>query len=97
MIAMKPIAEPQLLDELAAGRFDGPVEGYVVMEGPKYHGYALYKIDGALVTVLDCNVEDLFFLDGAVRACISAGEFRGAQRFAVHTACEPLVAWWQRL
>ena len=34
MIAMRPILEQDVLDLLNDGRFDGEVEGYVVMDGP---------------------------------------------------------------
>ena len=34
MIAMRPIREYDVIDLLNNGRFEGEVEGYVVMDGP---------------------------------------------------------------
>ena len=39
MIAMRPIREYDVIDLLNNGRFEGEVEGYVVMDGPKYLGH----------------------------------------------------------
>ena len=44
MIAMRPILEQDVLDLLNDGRFDGEVEGYVVMDGPNYLGLSLIHI-----------------------------------------------------
>ena len=41
MIAMRPILEPDVLELLNDGRFDGDIEGYVVMDGPNYLGHML--------------------------------------------------------
>ena len=43
MIAMRPIREYDVIDLLNNGRFEGEVEGYVVMDGPKYLGHMLYR------------------------------------------------------
>ena len=48
MIAMRPIDQPAVLDEINAGRFSGPVEGYVVMDGPQYLGNFLYKVENGV-------------------------------------------------
>ena len=48
MIAMRPIREYDVIDLLNNGRFEGEVEGYVVMDGPKYLGHMLYRVDGAV-------------------------------------------------
>ena len=69
MIAMRPIREYDVIDLLNNGRFEGEVEGYVVMDGPKYLGHMLYRVDGAVTQVLECGVEEKMFVDGAVRAC----------------------------
>ena len=74
MIAMRPIREYDVIDLLNNGRFEGEVEGYVVMDGPKYLGHMLYRVDGAVTQVLECGVEEKMFVDGAVRACVAAGE-----------------------
>ena len=77
MIAMRPIREYDVIDLLNKGRFEGEVEGYVVMDGPKYLGHMLYRVDGAVTQVLECGVEEKMFVDGAVRACVAAGENAG--------------------
>ena len=71
MIAMRPIREYDVIDLLNNGRFEGEVEGYVVMDGPKYLGHMLYRVDGAVTQVLECGVEEKMFVDGAVRACVN--------------------------
>ena len=81
MIAMRPIREYDVIDLLNNGRFEGEVEGYVVMDGPKYLGHMLYRVDGAVTQVLECGVEEKMFVDGAVRACVAAGENAGATSF----------------
>ena len=53
MIAMRPIREYDVIDLLNNGRFEGEVEGYVVMDGPKYLGHMLYRVDGAVTQVLE--------------------------------------------
>ena len=58
MIAMRPIREYDVIDLLNNGRFEGEVEGYVVMDGPKYLGHMLYRVDGAVTQVLECGVEE---------------------------------------
>ena len=79
MIAMRPIREYDVIDLLNNGRFEGEVEGYVVMDGPKYLGHMLYRVDGAVTQVLECGVEEKMFVDGAVRACVAAGENAGTK------------------
>ena len=73
MIAMRPIREYDVIDLLNNGRFEGEVEGYVVMDGPKYLGHMLYRVDGAVTQVLECGVEEKMFVDVAVRASVAAG------------------------
>ena len=80
MIAMRPIREYDVIDLLNNGRFEGEVEGYVVMDGPKYLGHMLYRVDGAVTQVLECGVEEKMFVDGAVRACVAAGENAGGRK-----------------
>ena len=58
MIAMRPIDQPAVLDEINAGRFSGPVEGYVVMDGPQYLGNFLYKVENGVTWVLDEQLAD---------------------------------------
>ena len=55
---MRPILEPDVLELLNDGRFDGDIEGYVVMDGPNYLGHMLYRIDGDFVDVLDCGLQE---------------------------------------
>ena len=93
MIAMRPIREYDVIDLLNNGRFEGDLEGYVVMYGPAYLGHMLYRVDGDVTSVLDCGVEKTMFIDGAVRACIAAGENAGASSFCVNEADEKLAEW----
>ncbi len=93
MLHFQPIAEPDVIALLNTGRFEGEVEGYIVMEGPDYHGYALFRLDGEAVALLDASLDDPLLLDGALRACLAAGEKRGAARFWVNADCPPLAAW----
>ncbi|MBD5093183.1 MAG: hypothetical protein HDT26_02625 [Subdoligranulum sp.] len=93
MIAMRPIREYDVIDLLNAGRFPGDVEGYIVMNGPEYLGHMLYRVDGAVTRVLDCGVENTALVDGAVRACVAAGEHAGASAFEVEAADSRLAEW----
>lgn len=95
MLAMRPIDEPDVLALLNRRRFEGEVEGYIMMDGPEYIGYALFKVQDDVTTVLDSDVTPEPLLDGIVRACIAAGESRGVQQFSVNTQHPPLVRWWQ--
>lgn len=95
MLAMRPIEEPDVVDLLNNGRFNGPVEGYILMDGPTYLGHALFRVENHITTVLDSDVQGNQQLDGIVRACIAAGENRGAKQFAVNRRHPPLAAWWQ--
>ncbi len=93
MIAMRPIREYDVIDLLNAGRFQGEVEGYIVMNGPEYLGHMLYRVDGAVTRVLDCGVENTALIDGAVRACVAAGERAGASSFEVEASDARLAQW----
>lgn len=95
MLAMRPIEELDVVALLNDGRFDGPVEGYMMMDGPTYLGHALFWVQDGVTTVLDSGVEDNTFLDGIVRACIAAGENRGAKLFDVNHEHPRLQQWWQ--
>ena len=95
MLAMHPIDEPDVIDLLNAGRFEGDVEGYILMEGPDYLGHALFRVESGITTVLDSGVENTQMLDGIIRACIAAGDNRGAKRFLVNQQHPPLQKWWQ--
>lgn len=94
MLAMRPINEPDVVALLNDGRFSGEVEGYIMMDGPTYLGHALFCIQDGVTTVLDSGVEDTQNLDGIVRACIAAGDNRGAKSFAVNMEHAPLAKWW---
>ncbi len=96
MIAMRPIDEPDVLDLLNDGRFAGEVRGYVVMEGPQYHGHMLYRVEAGVTEVLECGVDETPLVDGAVRACIAAGQNAGAGCFQVRTE-DPKLAEWFRI
>lgn len=94
MLAMRPIDEPDVVVLLNDGRFEGPVEGYIMMDGPQYLGYALFVVQDNVTTVLDSDVADNQNLDGIVRACIAAGDNRGAKSFAVNAENPKLEKWW---
>ena len=93
MIVMRPIREDAVLDSLNAERFSGEIEGYVVMDGAEYHGHMLYKVENDCTQVLECGVENTALIDGAVRACVAAGENAGATRFYVNPDDEKLARW----
>lgn len=95
MIAMRPILEQDVLDLLNDGRFDGEVEGYVVMDGPNYLGHMLYRIDGDFIDVLDCGVQESALVDGGVRACVAAGENAGCCEFTVNMEDAALARWYR--
>lgn len=94
MLAMRPIDEPDVIELLNNGRFEGEVEGYIMMDGPTYLGHALYRVEDGVTTVLDAGIENEQQLDGIVRACIANGENRGAQKFWVNQQFPPLAKWW---
>ncbi len=99
MVVMRPIDEPAVLDELDAGRFGGAasgLRGYVVMEGPAYHGWALFRVEAGTTQVLACCLDEKPLVDGAVRACVAAGENAGAVRFSICTD-DALLAEWLRV
>lgn len=95
MIAMRPILEPDVVYLLNDNRFEGDIKGYVVMDGPNYLGYALFRIDGTVTSVLEGGVENTMVLDGAVRACVAAGENAGATQFSVNKQDEKLAKWFE--
>lgn len=96
MLAMKPIDEPDVVDLLNNGRFAGEVEGYIMMDGPAYCGHALFVVENGVTRVLDSGVDDFTMLDGIVRACIAAGDNRGAKEFAVNREHDALNRWWNQ-
>ncbi len=96
MIVMRPIEEAAVLDELDAGRFGGAaggLQGYVVMEGPRYHGHALYRVEDGVTTLLECALDETPLVDGAARACVAAGENAGARAFTVRAGDAALAGW----
>lgn len=90
---MRPILEQDVIDLLNNGRFDEDIDGYVIMNGPEYLGYALYRVDGECTSVLACETQSNALVDGAVRACVAAGENAGAARFRVNREDAALDAW----
>ncbi len=95
MIRILPIHEPEVVDQLNDGRFEGDVQGYILMNGPSYLGHALFCVQDGACTVLDTGVEDTACLDGIVRACIAAGQNRGAEFFEINKEHPPLANWWR--
>ncbi|MFV0353187.1 MAG: hypothetical protein ACK5JF_12905 [Oscillospiraceae bacterium] len=94
MLAMRPIDEPDVIDLLNDGRFEGDIEGYIMMDGPTYLGHALFKVENGVTTVLDSSIQDHQQLDGIVRACIAAGDNREAKLFLVNKQQANLAKWW---
>lgn len=94
MLAMHLINEPDVLELLNAGRFAGEVDGYVMLEGADYLGHALFQVADGVTTVLDTGVEGTLPMDAIVRACVAAGQNRGAEQFTVNMAHPPLAKWW---
>lgn len=93
MIAMRPIKEPDVINSINNGRFSEELFGYVVMDGPSYLGHILYSINKETTIVLDANLDNNMLVDGAVRACVAAGEFKGAKSFAIQSDCKCLIDW----
>lgn len=93
MIAMRPILEQDVIDLLNNGRFSEDIDGYVIMNGAEYLGYALYRVDGECTSVLACETQSNALVDGAVRACVAAGENAGAVRFRVNREDPALDKW----
>ncbi|MFQ8833107.1 MAG: hypothetical protein ACLR7U_09675 [Ruthenibacterium lactatiformans] len=90
MIAMRPIREYDVIDLLNNGRFEGEVEGYVVMDGPKYLGHMLYRVDGAVTQVLGAAWKKMF-VDG--RCAPWHRRKHGATSFRVNGEDEKLAEW----
>lgn len=95
MLAMHLIDEPDVISLLNNNRFDGDIEGYILMDGPTYLGHALFKVEDGVTTVLDSGVENEAQLDGIIRACVASGENRFAEKFRVNQNHPPLAKWWQ--
>lgn len=93
MIAMRPINEPEVISSINNGRFDEEIFGYVVMEGPNYLGHILYSVNGDTTVVLDAKLDNNMLVDGAVRACVAAGEFKGAKNFVIKSDSKCLIDW----
>lgn len=94
MLAIMPIAQKQLLNQLNSGRFKGQIQGYVAVEDGRYLGFALFSVKDGLATVLDAQIEEAQCVDGAVRACLAAGQKQGAGFFAVELKSPALALWW---
>lgn len=93
MIAMRPIKEPEVIDALNADRFQGDIEGYVVMDGATYLGHILYKTENKITEILDADLQNNMLVDGAVRACVANGQFNGAISFIITSKAECLIKW----
>lgn len=95
MISMHLIDEPDVLYLLNDGRFPEDMQGYVVMDGPQYLGHALFRVENEVTYVLETKLTNHMVLDGAVRACIAAGENQGATHFSIAQTDEELKKWQQ--
>lgn len=95
MITMKPVSEPDVLALLAKGRFDLPLEGYVMTDGKEYLGYCLFRRQAQTVTVLDAAAPDTMTLDGLVRAALAKAQNEGAEFFCIARDVQALDRWAQ--
>ncbi len=93
MISMHPIKEQLVLESLDAFRFGDDTNGYVVVEGEKYHGHILFTVNDSLTTVQECALSSNALVDGAVRACVAYGDTSGATHFTVNESDEKLAQW----
>lgn len=95
MLAMHPILEPDVIELINNNRFSGPLEGYVMTDGPTYLGSALFTVENGITNVLASDVAETQNLDGIIRACIASGDNRGAKHFTVNHAQPELDTWWK--
>lgn len=93
MIAMRPIDEEDVIGVLNNERFSGDIDGYVVMNGAEYLGFALYQINDEVTTVLDTDISDNLLVDGIIRACVAAGERQGTDLFDISEENPNLDKW----
>ncbi|MEG0179424.1 MAG: hypothetical protein RR508_06450 [Oscillospiraceae bacterium] len=93
MIAMRPIMEPDVINIINNGRYDGEIDGYVIMNGAEYLGHLLYRVDKSVTEILDTSLTDNMLVDGAVRAGIAAGEHIGANSFIINKTNDALAKW----
>ncbi len=90
------IAEPAVLEELNAGRFEGDVSGCVVMENEHYRGHVLFSRNGACAHILDSTVSGDDALSLALRACLAKCLRLGAVHFDVNMQNDALRMFWQK-
>ncbi len=95
MLQVVPILFPEVTDQLNDNRFDGLVEGCVVMQDANYLGHVLFRQDGKNIKILDSSVKDENILDFAIRACLARCQRQGALFFHVNELHPPLQAFWQ--
>lgn len=91
MISMKPVLEPDVIDLLNNGRFEGDVEAYVMSDGTAYFGHMLYKIENSTTLIIDTKLTDYALLDGIVRAVVAKGSMQGADCFEIISDEEHLL------
>lgn len=93
MVIFHKVDEQDVIDDLNKNRFEGDVKAYVVMDGAQYIGHALYRVSGEVADVLECQVTENAFVDGAVRACAAAAENVGTKRFTLNENDAALAKW----
>ncbi|MEG1782565.1 MAG: hypothetical protein RR253_04890, partial [Oscillospiraceae bacterium] len=81
---MKPILEPDVIDLLNNGRFEGDLQGYVLSDGGDLFGWSLFCVRGDVTEMLDVKAPDTKFLDGIIRASVALGESQGAEYFSLN-------------
>ncbi len=93
MIIMRPIDEPLVLESLNSSRYGDDVRGFIIMDNDVYMGHALFTVKEDVVNVCECTVKANALIDGAVRACIAAGENAKAVYFTVNLSEDNLKKW----
>ncbi len=95
MVQAFSITEPQVVAQLNAGRFEGEIEGFVVMEGASYLGYMLFCKRDKLAEILESSIENQEVLDFVLRACLCKCLRLGAVWFCMRTEQAALQAFWR--
>lgn len=93
MYSMKPILEPDVIDLLNNGRFEGELQGYVLSDGGDLFGWSLFRVDGCVTSMLDIKAPDSKFLDGIIRASVALGESQGASSFSFNEQVADFVKY----
>lgn len=85
MFVIKPIEEPEIIDVLNKGRFQGEVQGYILSDGADLFGWSLFSLEKGITKVLDVLAPDMGVLDGLVRTSVSYGQERNCRFFSLNS------------